>query len=344
MAQDAPFVCHHPDQLVKETLPAGDTDVAEERRLFYVGLTRARDYLYLTWALNYGGVRDRRPSGFLAETKLSTITPTVEPFTPHSPAPPDEVGPAISLPRPLKLASLSYSQIDTFKACPLKYKYRYVLKVPTAPHHALTFGQSLHDTLRHFHQLEQQGDQPTLKDLLKLYRHHFNSAGYTSAAHRDKRFHSGKKALRQYFQVYRQILGQPLKLEENFRLHIAGVPLVGKIDRIDKTDTGLEIVDYKTGQSKTKKQVDIDEQLTIYALGARQALGLNVDSLSLYFLESNQKISTTRSSTDLKNYRHHLEAVVHQIKTSDFPATPGSPFPCDFCEYNSICPFAAKKR
>ncbi|MBI4035251.1 MAG: PD-(D/E)XK nuclease family protein, partial [Candidatus Chisholmbacteria bacterium] len=315
-----------PDQLVKDTLPVGDTDIAEERRLFYVGMTRARDYLYLTYALNYGGVRDRKPSGFLAETGLpvTNITDVNLPLLAVAP-PPASV---IKLPyRKIKLEHLSYSQIDTFKACPLKYKYRYVLKVPAAPHHALSFGQSLHDTLHHFHQLELQGDKSTLKHLLQLYTRHFNPEGYTSPAHKHARFRSGKKALRQYFKVYRQVLGQPLELEKSFRLNIAGVPLVGKIDRIDATNQGLEIVDYKTGQSQTKKQVDIDEQLTIYALGAQQALNLDINVLSLYFLESNQKVSTTRSLTDLKNYHKHLEQVVHHIQTSDFPAKPGHPFP-----------------
>lgn len=326
-----------PDDLVKEKLLSPDTDVAEERRLFYVGLTRARDYLYLTWAKDYGGVRARRPSGFLAETKLpvTTIIDVVNPplLTPIPPKVPV-----------IKLEHLSYSQIDTFKTCPLKYKYRYVLKVPAEPHHALSFGQSLHDTLRHFHQLELQGSQPTLADLLKLYRRHFRPEGYDSPAHKQARFRSGRQALRRYFAVYRQVLGQPLELETSFRLRVAGVPLIGTIDRIDQTAAGLEIIDYKTGSSQTKKQVDIDEQLTIYALGAKQALNLDIDTLSLYFLESNQKISTARSATDLTNYNKHLEEVVYQIKTSAFPATPGSPFPCGFCEYNSICPFAAKKR
>ena len=332
-----------PDDLVKEKLLSADTDIAEERRLFYVGLTRARDHLYLTWAKDYGGVRARRPSGFLVETKLpsTTITDVNLPLLAVAPPP----APIIKLPhRTIKLEHLSYSQIDTFKACPLKYKHRYVLKVPAAPYHTLSFGQSLHATLRHFHQLELQGSQPALKDLLKLYRHHFRPEGYDSPAHKQARFRSGRQALHRYFAVYRQLLSQPLELETSFRLRIAGVPLIGTIDRIDQTPTGLEIVDYKTGQSQTKKQVDIDEQLTIYALGAKQALNMDINVLSLYFLESNQKVSTARSAADLSNYHKHLEQVVHQIQTSDFPAKPGYPFPCNFCEYNSICPFAAKKR
>jgi DNA helicase II / ATP-dependent DNA helicase PcrA len=329
-----------PDALIKQTLPQGDANLEEERRLFYVALTRARDYLYLTWSTSYGGARDRRPSGFLAETGLVTTTPKVKPVTLHGPE-----APVIPLPTPkFKLEHLSYSQIDTFKACPLKYKYRYILKVPAAPHHALSFGQSLHDTLRHFHQLELQGNQPKLKDLIRLYTRNFNPSGYDSPAHKQARFRSGKKALRQYFAVYQQVLGQPLELEKSFRLNIAGVPLVGKIDRIDQTATGLEIIDYKTGAGTTKKDVDKDEQLSIYALAAQKVLGIKPQNLSLYFIELNQKLSTHRSDQDVQDTLHRLEQRVAEIKASDFPATPGSPFPCGFCEYNQICPFAAKKR
>ncbi len=332
-----------PQELIKETLPVGNENLQEERRLLYVGITRARDYLYLTHAADYGGARHRRPSGFLSETRLKTIEieskNQLSLLTPPAPAP--RVVSTHSKRADIK--HLSYSQIDTFKTCPLKYKYRYVLQVPAQPHHALTFGQSVHDTLKHFHQLEQKGFTPTAKDLLKLYRQYFREEGYESPQHKQKRFDQGEASLKQYFKVYRQKLGKPIHLEWSFRLTIAGVPLIGKIDRIDDTPQGYEIVDYKTGDA-SKKDVDRDEQLTIYALGAKYSLNIEVSRLSLYFLESNEKLSTTRSEDDLQNALKHLEKTVEEIKQSDYPATPGYPFPCGFCEYNKICPYAAKKR
>lgn len=333
-----------PDALIKETLPTGDSYLQEERRLFYVGLTRARDYLFLTWAQDYGGAQSRRPSGFLAETHLKTKNVTTSPQLALLTAP-------LKSPQVIPLAhgqvvlkSVSFSQIDTFKACPLKYKYRYVLQVPAAPHHALSFGQSLHDTLRHFHQLQQLGQKLTLKKLLQLYHHYFREEGYDSSQHKQERFQTGAKALRHYFKVYRSHFGHPQSLEKSFCLNIAGVPLVGKIDRIDKVGNNYEIIDYKTGQSLTKKDVDKDEQLSIYALAAKEALGFTPQALSLYFIELNQKLSTHRSAKDLEDTFDRLKKRIAEIRTSDFPATPGSPFPCHFCEYNTICPFAAKKR
>ncbi|MBI2009675.1 MAG: UvrD-helicase domain-containing protein [Candidatus Chisholmbacteria bacterium] len=334
-----------PERLIKETLPKGDEHLQEERRLLYVGLTRARDYLYLTWAKDVGGVRKRYPSGFLHETQLPSITPETSPQKSLL---------AIAPKTPLRITRLargridlkfvSYSQIDTFKTCPLKYKYRYVLQVPAKPHHALTFGQSLHDTLRHFHQFELKGQKLGLQDLLSIYKHYFRSDGYESETHKKARFLAGRKALRQYFKVYQKKLGQPIELEKSFRLKIAGIPLIGRIDRIDKIAGEHEIVDYKTGASQDKKKVDVDEQLSIYALAARESLHLSLKSLSLYFLDSNEKVSTTRSNQDMDSTLTRLQTTIKAMKNSDFPPKPGYPFPCGFCEYNRICPFAAKRK
>jgi len=56
-----------PDALIKDVLPSGDFHLQEERRLFYVAMTRAKDELYLTSALDYGGKRVKKPSRFVIE-------------------------------------------------------------------------------------------------------------------------------------------------------------------------------------------------------------------------------------------------------------------------------------
>ncbi|OGV91456.1 hypothetical protein A2783_01475 [Microgenomates group bacterium RIFCSPHIGHO2_01_FULL_45_11] len=332
------------DELIKETLPEGSGALEEERRLLYVAMTRAKDYLYLTYAFDYGGVRKRVASGFLKETKLSEKKEKEErqlSLLTDTPPPSPKVAYLDQTGR-FEIQFLSYSQIDTFLACPLKYKYRYILKVPAEPHHALSFGQTIHTTLHDFHQVEQQGRILSLSEFLFIYEKNFIDEGYESSEHKKERFEAGKKALRKYYRVFREQLGKPKRLEQSFRLRIAGIPFLGKIDRIDETISGYEIVDYKTGEAADQKRVDRDKQLTIYGLAAKEALKLSIARMSLFFVEKGEKVTTVRTDEDYQREREHLEKMVEKIKGSDFKATPGYPFPCKFCEYKTICPFAKK--
>ncbi len=335
-----------PEELIKEELPQGSEFTQEERRLFYVAMTRARDYLFFSYAKDYGGVRERKPSGFLKETGIkekkaqqtsSQLSLLEKGFSSPTVRYLDKKG-------EIEIKRLSYSQIDTFLACPLKYKYRYLLRVPAEPHHALSFGETIHNTLHEFHRHEQQGTIPDLKTFLTIYKKNFIELGYESESHKQERFKAGNKALTTYHQEFKSVLGKPKLLEKRFQLNIAGVQFVGKIDRIDETDDELEIVDYKTGAPSDQKSVDKDKQLSIYGLAAKEAFGININKMSLYFIEENLKITTSRDEKDLKREEEYLIKMTQKMKDSQFPAKPGYPFPCNFCEYNRICPFAAKPK
>lgn len=332
-----------PDAVLKEQLPQAD-NTAEERRLFYVAITRAKDYLYLSWAKDYGGSRQRKPSGFTKETGFPTKVYVPESQLSWLYVKPNQA-PVITLGSEGKtqLSFTSYSQISTFKTCPLKFKYKYVLKIPAEPTHALSFGKSIHETLKDFHLLETAGVPVDLESIYSLFEKHFIHEGYESEEHKKQRFEAGKQSLANYVAHYQSLFGKPWKLEHSFRLSIGGIPFIGTIDRIDQTPSGYELVDYKTGSAKEKKLVDKDEQLSIYALAAREALNINVDKMSLYFIEDNQKVETTRTQEQLDEKREDLAQTVLQIKESDFPAKPGNPFPCGFCEYRRICPYSAVK-
>jgi DNA helicase-2/ATP-dependent DNA helicase PcrA len=330
-----------PNELVKETLPKGDEHIQEERRLMYVAMTRAKSFLYLTHATDMGGIRKRRPSGFLPETNLKPL---------DIPAQSDLVAGSTKNPvvqyaaeGKYDITRLSYSQIDTFKACPLKYKYRYLLQIPSPPHHSVSFGRTIHATLQAFHQREMQGQTPNEADLLTLFADNFISEGYDSIKHRDERFKAGEIALKQYFQDYQKLFARPLMLEQTFTLMLDGIKFVGKIDRVDQLPDGSHaIIDYKTGNAKDQKKVDRDEQLTIYALAAKNALGLTVKDLSLYFIDSNQKVTSRRSDKQLESAKLKLNQTIQDIKQSTFPAKP-DPVKCGFCEYHDLCPYSAAK-
>lgn len=336
-----------PDDLIKETLPTGDEHIQEERRLFYVGMTRAQKYLYLTSAKNYGGRRDKTPSGFLEETGIRGVEILPENITAKK-LQGSLFGVETSFRDPtmqkienLIPTTLSYSQVEKFKVCPLQYKYAYILRIPTPPNHALSFGDTIHRTLRDFHYNKMFNKKVGLGELYSIYEKNWQPIGYLSEEHRKLRFESGKILLEEYFKKHSEEKVKHLGLEKTFNLSFAGAKFTGKIDRIDELPGGgVEIVDYKTGNSKDQKAVDNDDQVTIYAIAAKRALGLDPKLLSLYFVEAGRKISTSRTGEQLKKTEEEVAEVVAEMKKGKFKATPG--IHCAYCDYKNICPFAYK--
>ena len=185
------------------------------------------------------------------------------------------------------------------------------------PSHALSFGITIHDTLRDFH-AKQMFQEVSLDDLLKIYENNWNPLGYLDEKHRNIRFEAGKKLLEKYYKNQQKEDIKPLALEKSFNIRIAGVKFYGRIDRIDPLDGGVEIIDYKTGSPKTQKEVDKDDQVAYYAIAAKEALNMEPKKLTYYFLESDQKVSTTRKAQDLEKIRKDVSEIVGKIKNGDF--------------------------
>jgi DNA helicase-2/ATP-dependent DNA helicase PcrA len=337
-----------PEDLIKETLPTGDEHLQEERRLFYVGMTRAKKYLFMTLSKNYGGKRDTTPSGYLQETGLKIQEIELDTDEKNREKQTSIFGVETSFRDPKIIrgdkeapSKISYSQIDNYLACPLRYKFSYILNVPTPPSSALNFGNTIHNVLKVFHTQKMFGREPSFNDLLKTYEKEWIPLGYDNEEHRKKRFDSGKKLLEEYYQTNKDVDVQHLGIEKEFILDIDGIKLKGKIDRIDKLPDGsVEIIDYKTGNSKTQKEVDNDVQMTIYKMAAEEALNIKPDALSFYYLETGEKISTNRTQKQVDAQKQIIKDVVKGIKEKNFKPNPGQS--CRFCPYREICPFVEK--
>ena len=343
-----------PEALIKEILPKGDYHLEEERRLFYVGMTRAKDKLYLTAANYYGeGKREKKVSPFVAEAlgelrikdyalKAKDNQLSIFDFKPLS-----EIQNSKFKIQNLPITYLSYSQIDTFNTCPLQYKYRYVLRIPTPPSAALSFGDTIHQTMRDFYQRAIAGQNPTKEDLLKILEENWSPLGYPSKAHEEKYKKEGKKILSEFYDKSYNPQLLPLALEQVFSIKISPtLKIGGRIDRIDKVATGIEIIDYKTGKSPTKKEIEKDLQMTVYAMAAvdgtltymgilERAPKPEEVKVSFYFFDSQEKISTYRRQEDFETVKQELIKKAEEISQSDFSPTPGKH--CDFCEYKLIC-------
>ena len=337
-----------PEELIKEELPQGDYHEEEERRLFYVGMTRARDRLYFTAADFYGeGKREKKISPFVfdalgekgqtakvnqAENQLLLLEWRKEAVKEATP-------------KTHVVTFLSYSQIETYRICPLHYKLKYMLKIPTPPSAAQSFGVSVHSALKGFYELVKEKQKVDKSMLLSLLESNWVREGYGSRSYEAKMKDRGKKFLSEYFDKSFDPEVRPLLLEENFNVNIGYdrfLKIGGKIDRIDDAGDGkIEIIDYKTGRLPSQREVDTDLQLSMYAIAASEItsppLGKRPEDikLSLYFFDTQQKLTTTRTKEQLTTEKNRILDIAAEMEKSSYRCS-GSKL-CEHCEYKLFC-------
>lgn len=297
-----------PTALAREQLPIGDSRLEEERRLFYVALTRAKRGVFLTSARNYGGVRAKKISRFAAELgfaendKLLASDKTLETaaLAKHGETAAADAEKIYELPR-----AFSFSQIGAYQTCPYKYKLGHVLSIPTRGNASFSFGQTMHNTLQQFYgriqelNAQQQGslfDQPTrtkakkgagsapifagrtptiiappFDDLLKMYDQSWIGDWYQSKNQRESYYEKGKQILKTFYHSQEKNWTRPANLESWFKIKVGEYTIHGRIDRIDQlTDKSLEIIDYKTGTPKEKLTAEDKAQLLIYQMAVSE--------------------------------------------------------------------------
>lgn len=342
-----------PEALIQDILPEGDFHLQEERRLFYVALTRAKTHLFLSWGRDYGGNRTKKPSIFLQETKLvpsekvQTATGKVI-FNKHI----DTKKLPVYEHLPTKF---SFTDISMFENCPLEYKFKRYLKLPMPGTAHLSFGQTIHRTLEKFaleYKLAQEANQQTLfgggnesklpefKRLETLYDELWVDEWYKTKKEKEEYRVLGKTMLKTAYDDF--IMRKPVikYIEQEFSLPLGEYKFVGKIDRIDSLNGGVEIIDYKTGSTpKTKGKRDVD-QLRIYQWAAQEYLKEEVAVMYYWHLKDNQKrddpTATPQELADLQNsLLETIEDIRHTITFDLFSQkhTQSKTHKCNFAEY-----------
>jgi DNA helicase-2/ATP-dependent DNA helicase PcrA len=336
-----------PDELVKDLLPSGDFHVQEERRLFYVGMTRAKRYLYLTRARDYGTRREWKRSRFVAEA-LALPNEEVEAswqaaadaaIARSAPPPESRTGPAFRPDAPL---SLSHYAIDDYLTCPLKYRYVHLLRVPVLRDQAVVYGNALHRAVQAYNLRRLQGQVMSLEELTATFEAHWVNEGFISRAHEEARLREGREAL-VHFHRFASAGPPPTFVEQKFRFQVGPDTVTGFLDRVDAHGGEVVIIDYKSSLVRDQKEADKEtresHQLALYALAYRESVGRSPERVELQFLTPGGVV-VGRATKHEKDYERAIERIrtaAAGIRSGLFQAAP-SPWVCGFCAFRTICP------
>jgi len=239
---------------------------------------------------------------------------------------------------------ISYSALDTYQNCPLKYKFQQIdhIKVPKSKE--AVFGSTIHDTMKFIHTPGILS--PTLDQAMEHFANAWNPAVFDNADEERAAFSQGIKILQDYYQKNNPADFNIINLESRFEINIGdeknGHVISGIVDRIDKNEDGYEIIDYKTTRKMpSQEKVDNDLQLSVYLQAFLSRYPKEIERLdkikvSLYYLKHGVKLSSTRTLEQLKNSEQLFLDTIKIIESSDFqPAM--SPL-CDWCGYQKMCP------
>jgi DNA helicase-2/ATP-dependent DNA helicase PcrA len=345
-----------PDDLLRDRPSSPDFRLQEERRLFYVAMTRAKEALHLTSARDYGGRSTRKVSQFVLEA-LNLSRDAARPVKGtaledlRAFAAPAEAGAEAEAPLgPDVVLELSHRQVDDYQTCPLKYRYVHILRVPIRRHHTVVYGETLHRVVEHYLRRRAASLYTPLEALLETYDREWRNEGFLTWAHEAARRDAGREAIRRFWHEEEASGTRPTSVEREFGVSLpdaGGLTRVrGRWDRVDETEDGPVIVDYKSSDvrepARAEGRATESLQLQIYALAWREMFGRLPARVELRFLESGVVGRHAPTEEDAETALAAVRAAAVGIRARRFTATP-SYQACRYCAYSQICPYTASR-
>ena len=303
--------------------------IEDERRLFYVALTRSKKYLFCTWAPEAASGHFARQSRFVNELTASTYVLTREPKgAPTAKLPPRRGRSEIEIP-------LTFSELKYYFECPYQFKLRFMYGFNPGFHEKLGFGKSLHDCLAEVHRRALDGEIMNAGDVPALLDMHLHLPYAWPKLQEDMRV-TADKVLRKYLVDNATVMDKIEFAEKTIELKLAdGVVVRGRIDLIRRTDTKQVIViDFKSTDRAQAEDIT-RSQLHIYAMGYQQLVGKPADLVEIYNLDEGAG-AAVRELVDADMMRKTENAVVHAggaIRDNTLPRLAK----CAGCDFKGIC-------
>ena len=302
----------------------------EEKRVFYVGCTRAENLLFVSHSAHLTGRR-------------KTYDPTIElknlesfPFVQKK-----HYQKIIPLRKKNKKESMviSFNKIKTYNTCPLQYKYRMEWNLDSQRFGGMLFGNNVHQLLEIIFKQIKQGEKITIKIIEKIIEDNWNNVVFRREEENLKFKTAAKNQIVHFFKDKLSEFNPDniFSIEESFHYPINENLLVdGRYDLILKNKKNIEIIDFKTGEHKDE---NYETQLSFYKYCFNEKYKNDNINLFLIYLKDNKKVKVNEKP--LKDINKLILSTAKAIETKDFKAKPGKH--CSDCAYISICDSAPKK-
>lgn len=354
-----------------DTLFASQPHSSEEeelRRLFYVALTRAEKHLYISYARYRNDGKEMEPSMFIAEIQQQHAIP----FEKIELAPADteafdllqltaqapEIGRAEDefIDGLLDKFVMNVTALSNYLHCPLEFYYKNLIRIPTGKSEATEFGSAVHHALeRLFRKMQESKTErfPGVEDVIgdftwymNRHREHFTKEAF------ERRMEYGDEVLRNYYSKYINSWNKVVAVERNIRgVVVNGVPLKGKLDKLEFDGKHVNVVDYKTGDidkaipkmkaphEKDPNGGDYWRQAIFYKIlvDNYEQKEWRVISTEFDFIEPDKKKEYRKEKIvitpqDIETVKQQINTVWQKIQDRDFYTGCGKP-DCHWCNF-----------
>lgn len=313
-----------------------DGSVEDERRLFYVAMTRSQKFLHMTWAPIAGkNIRYRFASEFwddiLASKSVKRRIPDYSNRKRLAPTPR----------RGVENVVFSFSDIKYFFECPYQFKLRILYGFNAPIHEALGYGRSLHNVLAEIHARALHGDFVKDREVGALVERHLHTP-YAYPALKDDLEAAATSVVQNYIRDNKTNFKNIEFSEKQIEIRLEdGVGVVGRIDLVRRIDTGeTTIVDLKSSDRAQAEDVT-ETQLHTYALGYQELTGRSADYVEIYELDEGKRKARSVDAEFIDDVKKRMTQAAHALRIGDLGAQPSSN-KCKTCDYKGMCSACAE--
>jgi DNA helicase II / ATP-dependent DNA helicase PcrA len=232
----------------------------------------------------------------------------------------------------------SASALQTFDSCPMKYKFGYVLRIPTEVKTYFNLGGAVHEVIENLTRQELEGIPATKEQALAMLEQFWSSDAYASKKKEREDKELAEKMIDTYLAWQAQNENQVIDVEMKFVFNLSGRNVKGFIDRVERTPEGnYVVIDFKTGyQSETKNSIKENIQMNVYCLAVLEKFGSLPHRASLFYVKPEKMVDYFPDSEQLEKQKTRLTSMIDDVLLERFPGKPAYKA-CRFCDYEALC-------